>query len=410
MDTLFGQIIEALKTPEAGGDLFSVGQKKENQKAVARKIGIKMRDEILLAKRYHLGTEITKAAALLAYNVDDPIKEIIDKARVPFDSIWLEFPIAAKLQVFGLDIDKSAPQFSGVIIKRINSSPTHFIITPIGTSLFLEYKGHFVDWSPISIEVNLGQKIDANYRQKQMMLFKEPILKLAQGKIIPENLEEDNFVSSFMKATLLGGQTELSNIDDLKKLIALTEFATHRLTPYYGKLYYDAININNEVTEYSNGINHTLLEALGKIPNQQAGMFRFVLCALAILSEKEYIHIESIKPGKYRPDSILKAKMQPVYDFVTMTAPHDVFIMNKQKESNMESKREVIRHEVTGTWVNYHRTGKEDCEHAFANLDVSGNRKICMLCGRKKTWRREHERGNIELGFKKRTAKIVLDA
>lgn len=90
-----------------------------------------------------------------------------------------------------------------------------------------------------------------------------------------------------------------------------------------------------------------------------------------------------------------------------MTAPHEVFIMNRQGQS--EAKREVIRHEVTGTWVNYHRTGKDDCEHAYANLDDTGNKKICMLCGRKKTWRREHERGNIELGFKKRQARIVLD-
>ena len=407
MDTLFGQIIEALKTPETGGDLFCAGQKKEDQKMFARKLGIKMRNEILLAKRYHLGSEITKAATLLSYNVDDQVKDIVEKARVPFESIWIEFPTKDKLHVFGLEIDENTPKFSGVLLKRINNSATHFTITPVSTSVFKEHKGYFVDWCPISVEVNVEHKIDDDYRSKQMQLFKPSILKLIEGKAVLKDIEEDEFVNSLMKATLLGGKTELTNMDDLSNVVVLADYATHRLTPYYGSIYYESININDIKTEYSNGINQPLFEALGKIPNQQSGLFRFVISVLAILNDKEYIKVESIKPGKSRPGENNKPKLQPVYDFVTMTAPHNVFIMEKQKLS--EVKRECMRHEVTGTWVNYHRTGKDDCEHSFANLDISGNKKICMLCGRKKTWRREHERGNIELGFKKRQARLVLN-
>lgn len=81
MDTLFGQIVEILKNPVLGGDIFAVGKPDNEKMAFAKKIGIRMRDEILMAKRYHLGSEITKAATLLAYNVDDPVKDILPKVR-----------------------------------------------------------------------------------------------------------------------------------------------------------------------------------------------------------------------------------------------------------------------------------------------------------------------------------------
>jgi hypothetical protein len=411
MDTLFGQIIETLKNPESGGDVYAVGQEKVNAKAFSKKLGIKMRDEILIAKRYHLGSDITRSAALLAFNIEDPIKDIIGKARLPFESIWIEFPTKDKLAAFGLEVSPNAREFHGALIKRINNSPSNFTITPVGKSNMAKYAGRdFVDWSPISIEVNSGTSIDINYRNSQEKYFRNPILTLVREKALPQELDENQFVKGFLKATLIGGKTELEELDKNKKLTEITDYAVHCLTPYFGKIYYDAIETlhKKDKDDSADKLQFSLRKGLGYILNEQAGIFRFIISVLALLNDKEYIKLESIKPGKSRPNSLIKPKQQAIYEYVTMTVPHNVFIMNHQNLS--EAKREVMRHEVTGTWVNYHRTGKNDCEHSFANLDENGNKKICMLCGRKKTWRREHERGNIELGFKQRPSRLILGA
>jgi hypothetical protein len=141
---------------------------------------------------------------------------------------------------------------------------------------------------------------------------------------------------------------------------------------------------------------------------EHSGSMRFVLGALAVLNNKEYVVRSPVKPGHKRPGELIKPKLQPSYEFVSMNTPHIVFIRQIQGQHEIEQRRQRQRHEVTGTWVNYHKTGKPDCEHEFANLDDTGDRKICLLCGHKKSWRVEHQRGNIELGFKKRAARVVV--
>lgn len=400
MDTLFGEIIESLKKPETGGDVFSLGKK--DPIAYAKKIGVKMRDEILLAKRYHLSSDFSKSATLLAYNVQDPVADLIEKARVPFESMWVEWSLQARLEAIGLEIDPNAPRFGGVMIKRIKNSPSHFMITTVATVTDPK-RGVFVDWCPVSIEVVLTKPIDYQHKLSQVKYFKYPLLEFNKGIDLPSGFDENEFAYFFLRASLIGGKTELEELDYDLKLAKIADYATHCITPFYGENYYNAIK--NESID--SDIRRMMVKTIGEIVSLQAGLYRFVLSVLALLNDKDYIQVSPIKPGASRPGLSGKPKLQPNYNFVTMTAPHNVFIRDKQ--GNSEAKREMIRHEVTGTWVNLHRTGEESCEHAFANMDETGNRKICMLCGRKKTWRREHERGNIELGFKPRTARLVLD-
>jgi hypothetical protein len=134
-----------------------------------------------------------------------------------------------------------------------------------------------------------------------------------------------------------------------------------------------------------------------------------VLGALALLNTKEYVERETIKPGKKRPGELVTPKQQPQYEFVTTKAPHVVILQHIEGRTGDREKRNSPKnHEVEGTWVNYHRTGKNDCEHVFAKADAEGLRKICVLCSRKKSWRIPHRRGNPELGVMPSKARIVL--
>jgi hypothetical protein len=313
-----------------------------------------MRDEILLAKRYHLSSDITKTAALLAFNVEDPIEDILKNAKVPFESIWMEFPTKDKLAAFGLETSENAREFHGVLVKRINNSPSHFMIIPVGKSTMAKYTGKdFVDWSPICIEVDTENPFSQEYIASKEKYFRHPILTLIKEKGFPPGVSENEFIKGFLKAVLIGGKTELEELNKNFLLTQITNYAVHNLTPYFGKIYYDAIETLHNKDKYTNSdkLQYTLLKGIGYLLNEQAGVYRFIISALSLINDKEYIQIEEIKPGKNRSGTLVKNKLQPVYNFVTMNVPHNVFIMKKQNIGDHEAKREVIRHEVTGTWV-----------------------------------------------------------
>ena len=411
VSTQIGSMVALLTAePANGGAINAVGHEtRAEAKAVAHRSGVHLRDLLLSARRYHLGTDVTTTAALYGFNVQDPIKNMLNGARVPFDSVWIEWPVAAQLMAVGVDPAPDVPRFAGVLIRRVRGHASRFMISHVHYS---EDQG-MVDMGPLSILVDTETPIDKSAFAECHALIYE-CLKGRVAFAVPEQpadldiratMEDTQLipvefdVQKVLNSTLIGG-TLGGNLTG-SGLSQLFPYATYCFTPGFYE------NIVKHVKDPESKWHSAMKDVMTEHIAEHSGSMRFVLGALAVLNDKQYVTRTPVKPGQKRPGELIKPKLQPSYEFVSMNAPHVVFIRQLQGQHG-HSGRQHMRHEVTGTWVNYHKTGKADCDHEFANLDDTGDRKICLLCGRKKSWRAEHERGNIELGFKKRAARVVV--
>ena len=407
-----GMIALLTADPANGGAINAAGYAtKAEARAAAQRSGIRLRDLLLTARRYHLGSDVTTSAALYGFNVEDPVKNMLNVARAPFDSVWLEWPVAAQLCAIGVVPQLDAPMFTGVLVRRVRNHSSRFMISHV------HYNANegMVDMGPLSVLVDTENPIDkSEFAECHQVIYdclkgrvrfalpEQPAdldikATMEDSAIIPMEFD----VEKVLNSTLIGGAIDNGAVKT-SGLSKLFPYATYCYTPGFYE------NVIKHVKDPESRWRSAMMDVVTEHIAEHSGSMRFVLGALAVLNNKEYVVRTPVKPGQKRPGELIKPKLQPSYEFVTMNAPHVVFIKHLQGQSG-HSGRKHQRHEVTGTWVNYHKTGKADCDHEFANLDDTGDRKICLLCGRKKTWRAEHERGNIELGFKKRAARVVVE-
>lgn len=411
--THIGRILKVLQeTPEAGGTVAGlVRRNKAEEMKFKRQAGVRLHDQLAVARRYHLSTDFTAIAATYGFNVDDPIGNMLNMARPPFDNTWIEWPVPAQLKALGIEPVLFGPEFAGVLVKKVPGHATRFMISMVGYDPDLHVNS--VDMLPFSVlydtekplsDEEIAVSHDFIYHCiKDDVRISEPASKLFV------ECGKDFSIRAVLEATLIGGKISFGALpkpEPMPDIRSVLPYATYCLTPG-SERYVEIVSSKNPDFDEIRPI-------IKKVVSQQfrefAGIFRFVVGVLALLNTKEYVRKETIKPGKKRPGEELAPKPQPQYEFVTTHAPHVVILRHIQGKNADDDKRQSPKlHDVEGTWVTYHKTGKDDCHHVFEKLDVEGNRKICVLCGRKKSYRSPHERGNAERGVMPHKARIVLD-
>lgn len=124
------------------------------------------------------------------------------------------------------------------------------------------------------------------------------------------------------------------------------------------------------------------------------GTARVVLSALAILSLRNHEIVEVDTPRRKLGVIRHKNLTTPYFSesVVKLRVPETKFVRALKKIVQASRKR---RHHVIGHWAN--KGGDRTCDHVWRIVDV--NHKECPLCGRKRWWRHEHDRGDASLGW-----------
>jgi hypothetical protein len=142
---------------------------------------------------------------------------------------------------------------------------------------------------------------------------------------------------------------------------------------------------------------------------ESSGFARFLIGALAILNTSEYVHRTTIRPTDKKPaPEVLNKRKSPVYEFVDMVVPHKIVIrdvIESQTEEHEHGPKKAL-HEVVAHFAHSRKIGRDDCEHDYEK--TAPNRWICLNCGKKRWYRKEHLRGDPALGVVEHKSRIVL--
>lgn len=414
MATFVGEMLSILKSPARGGYSALYGQEPKDVSTVVN-TGTKLRDNLLTAKRYHLSSATAKAAAMYAFNVNDPVNDILRLARAPFSNMWIEWPLAAQHDGVGAVPAPDAPLFAGNLVQQDSKNPNRYWLTSVGIAESNGQVQSEVFVSPVSIVYDVLEPInDGEYLDDKSFVhdcIKELRLIIGSNNAktgdvtVVADTHDLAVTEQVLKAALLGGSESL--FDDPEyfgKLFEMTAHARWALTPYFGERFRKAmagfVDLPDDLRYLRVYVAKRIIET--------SGMFRFAVGALALLHEKKFTKVTPQAPNTLRPDEVGRKPgvrdMTPNYQFVEFNVPHTVFIRDVQGDE-FEAK-EKCRHEVAGHYCESHRVGDPDCSHVFTAQ--SPTRQICLLCGSKRWWRKAHERGNLSLGFKERASRLVV--
>jgi hypothetical protein len=432
--TLVGRLSDQLSKGANFGGMYTLAS--SNPKKVNDLLNRSLLDKIMSAQRYHLSTDVTTVASTYGFNVDDVQEKYLRIARPPFDTIWLEWPLWAQLEAVGVEPSGDVPKFVGVLITKDKQHKFRYIVTTVGYELnslitksdYEKLRGFTwisdVLMMPISWVYDTEKPIDPMEFKEDTDFFKNSIENFTNGTESGKEIDDFSFSEDLLAHTIIGGSPNVICYTDDEKITVVTpgaavdEHTSQRLgvimdhidvcfTPGFGNAFKNSYEkATKEQPRLAKLFNGMMLCHV----NETAGIMRFVLGALALMNTAEYVTKTVVKPGEQRQGEPTKPSRQPRYEYVTMAVPHVVVIKNIQGAQHSERHRETMRHAVSGHWKEFHkRTGRSDCSHTFVNLDDAGDRKICLLCGRRKTWTPDFERGNAELGYKQRPARIVID-
>ena len=155
--TLIGQALSILNTkPESAGVINSLGA--ENPALVAKRTGEKTRDLLLQARRFHLGSDVTRLSAMYGFNVDEPISNFLNVAKLPSEKVWIEWPVRDQLLALGIEPAHDVPDFAGALLSRVPNRPSRFMISMVNISP-MDHAKFYTEVSPLSIVVDTEKPI-----------------------------------------------------------------------------------------------------------------------------------------------------------------------------------------------------------------------------------------------------------
>lgn len=400
MSTLIGEMIESLGKNPANVAVPS-------STASRKKYGQKLSELLLQSHRYHLSSRTASNASSLGFSVED-IGQVMSLARPPFTHTWFEWNLADQFEPLGIATAPDAPKRVGGLVTAFSKEyPNMLLFTSIMNH---DSQGPFV--SPVSILFDPDDpldKEDIKGNREFLAQCLQPHIRLAsddKSRTIDGETPTIEACLQILDSCLVGGALVGNQMID--ETFEMVKHASYVITPQWGHLLMDP---------FVQSANRDNIERLADIFYERiiesSGFARFMIGALALLNTTEYVKRTTIKPtDKKPPPEALNKRRSPVYDFVEITAPHQI-IIREVIQSQTEDEpfephhgKKMALHEVGAHYAHSRKIGRDDCSH---NYEKTGpNRWICLNCG-KKRWRRgEYLRGNPELGVIEHKNRIVL--
>ena len=129
------------------------------------------------------------------------------------------------------------------------------------------------------------------------------------------------------------------------------------------------------------------------------GSGRVLVAAMLLLQLRDKIGVMAGRktPAKYW----YKGKQRPYMSAhtVTISLPEKKVIQRLREVAHHEGGWHNRRHSVRGHWRQNGKTGNALCGHRWENRDGNPDKQTCSICGRKRAFLKEFERGDASLGY-----------
>jgi hypothetical protein len=380
MSTLIGELLNILsRKPEAYLPGILTGPDTKHQ-------GAMIRDQLLGARRFHLSSSFSEAASKLGFEADKA-NTLLSLARAPFDLIWLEWNLADQFAGVGLIKSHDSPDRVGVLVKKF--APSQYLITSVmPVKLGSNRNSHILVVSPVSILYDTDQPLNRDKWAHDRDIINKCV---RESDVIRLSDFDSEQIKNLTDGCLVGGGVTVKTA--LADQTTFISHASHILTPSFSNLYLERLSDPKTSIRVSRGMAEVIAERV----LEASGLLRFVTSALALMNSREYVHVQTIKPTDKKPPQTIKSNLRsPVYDFVDFIAKHEVVVRDVLVSQTHESKHVRPMHEVIGHFAQSHRVGDDSCEHQYEKRGP--NSWVCLLCTKKRWYRREHVRGDSSVG------------
>jgi hypothetical protein len=380
MSTLIGELLNILSNKPAAylpGVLTGSDTKRQ---------GVMIRDQLLEARRFHLSSSFSETASQLGFE-SDRANTLMGLARAPFDSTWLEWNLADQFAGIGLSKSQDSPDRVGVLVRKF--APSQYLITSVMPVKMGSHRNSYIlVVSPVSILYDTDESLDRDKWAHDRDIINQCVRESDAVRL--SNLGDDQTKNLTDGCLVGGGVTVKTALADQTTFIS---HASHIMTPLFSKPYLEQLNNPQTPARVRSGIAEVIAERV----LEASGLLRFVTSALALMNSREYVHVQTIKPTDKKPPQTIKSNLRsPVYDFVDFIAKHEVVVRDVLVSQTHESKHVRPLHEVVGHFAQSHKVGDDACSHQYEKRGP--NSWVCLLCTKKRWYRREHVRGDPSVG------------
>jgi len=131
---------------------------------------------------------------------------------------------------------------------------------------------------------------------------------------------------------------------------------------------------------------------------EHSGTWRFVVSLLALMNAQDYVQSNHV-PVSGNRSRLASGKIIPYLDCHTVTLKLPRKIVEAHIIRQMADAVPKRRHDVIGHWKHSRKRfpPAPGCGHAFVN--ATATMEACALCGHRRWWVNEFERGDASVGF-----------
>lgn len=339
-----------------------------------RSMAAQLRAMLRSSHRFYIEDEVVQAACRLGIQHPKVLFEMLQRARAPFQKIWLEWSLDAQLKEAGRQPEPDAPLRCGCFVERLSESEPVYRMTQVGGP------PRNIDWqsvalSPISILYNLRTPFDESNAEHDLIV------------------KHSELPSEFVRMTLLGSaysaiEPDEADADEIEErqnyCDALAKHATYMFNPMTRSLVQASLERDSKATRAS----------LAFTIQETSGQWRLALALLALMNAQEYVERGTYRVGHNRT---VRTTVVPYLEHITVKLKLPRQIVQDRLVREYVEAIPRRRHEVMGHWRHSRKRGNPNCDHAM--VDVTPTRQRCALCDFSQWWVNEHERGDASRGY-----------
>lgn len=347
-----------------------------------RALAVQVRAMLRSSRRFYIDEEVVRAASRLGVQHPKVLYEMLNRARTPFEKIWLEWPLDAQLEEAGQKSATDAPLRAGAFIERLDEAEPIYRMMQVGGPP-RNIDRQYIALPALSVIYNLHTPFLTSSAES------EQIQQISQ---MPKD---------FINMTLLGkaySGTDPSDADEeemeerQRYCDALSMHAKYIFNPLTRSYVVPALAGNADrvlPTAAQDARTHIRITI-----RETSGQWRLIIALLALINAQDFVERSSYRYGR---NHIVRATVVPYLEHITVKLKLPRHIVQDRLVRQYVEYIPRRRHEVMGHWKQSRKRGDPNCDHAY--IDVTPSRQRCALCAHSRWWVNEHERGDASIGY-----------
>jgi hypothetical protein len=376
-----------------GGDPADFGQKKN--------LAARLREKLRASRKFYVDEEVARAAMRLGVQHPNILLEMLRRARPPFETIWLDWPLRPQIEESGTPYYADAPERSACFIDRLQDD--EFRLTLMGGPPKDDPTNNQVAVNNLAIVYNVRIPI------ARPDLDNLQITIAGISKLSPELLKKALIGSGYNDRNNPDADTEENKYRQVycDQLAAHAAWIINPLLANYQKDVFAGKYDGKRYTHRRRGFDDSVrtVEASAKDAlsymyandiMEHSGQWRFVVSLLALINAQDHVQHEDYRYGKTR-SQIVGGHIVPYLEHILVKLKLPRQVVETRMVADLVDAIPRRRHEVIGHFRQSRKRGDANCAHAY--FDVTPTRQRCALCNHSIWWVDEFERGDARLGY-----------